>query len=399
MTADNFTAVSSGISSQLVLTQETLNGSGTYGLCVSTTSPTPPWRPFEFKSESLALKKTTVQGQGLHAGGLFDRASRRVLTNYDAGGTISLDLPNRNLHMLLQHMTGSPQSTVTGITGSNISIPVQLGTTGAYASYHSPGNTGGMSLNIQKGVPTVDATGTTIEPFTYTGAKISDWEISCEVGAIVQLALTIDARNECGGGSTNGDLVQTTVPSLVAFSEAGLQGTATSGAFTDPLSVFHFRQGTLFQPTGFAVSAGKLTYTQGSALANIKSASFKETKSFDSARYFIGSAGFKAEQIENNFRSLTGSMVAEFLSAETYYNAFATDSTTSLQLQFIGGQAGTAGSNSDTLIITFPNIKLDGESPQIGGPGVVTENVAFTGLDDNATVPYQIQYFSSDSAL
>src|SRR5580765_3522800 len=91
-------ALGSGIASQLVYQDEV-----TYGVAPSLASAI----PLEFKSETLELKKTTVQGQGLHGGGLYDRAGRRVLTNYDAGGGISLDLQTRRLNKLLFAMLGS----------------------------------------------------------------------------------------------------------------------------------------------------------------------------------------------------------------------------------------------------------------------------------------------------
>jgi hypothetical protein len=389
-----YTQTASGISSQLVYAQEALDASGTWGVvptAIVAGGVTNTAVPLEFKSETLALKKTTVVGQGLHAGGLFDRSSRRVLTNYDAGGSISFDLPNRNLLQLLMHMTGSPNTTYTGTT--TLYTPAQIASSGAYQSYHTPGSTYGMSLVWQKGVPTADAAGSVVvEPFTYVGCKISEWEISVQSGAIAQTQFTIDARNELAGAPTNnGDPLNTVTPALVSFSESNISST------TDPLNVFHFKEATLIVGGTVSMTNGVLA-TNGSAGANIKSASMKETHALDTTRYFLGSNGFKAEQIENGFRQLTGSFVAEFLSAETYYNAFAADTTTCLQLKFIGNTAGTSGTNTDTLVITFPSVKLDGESPMVGGPGVVTENVAFTAFDDNLTCPYQINYISSDAS-
>jgi Phage tail tube protein len=419
MTVNAYSTVGSGISAQLMYCLEAFDGSGTWGVFPTATTPIGVWRPLEFKSETLALKKTTVQGQGLHAGGLFDRLSRRVLTNYDAGGTVSFDLPNRNLNAILQAMTGSPNSTVVGLDTANvIYTPTQLtpgGTSsvpyvyttgtgsGAYVSFHSPGSTAGISMTWQKGVPTANVPGSTvIEPFSYVGVKISDWEISVETGALVQASLTLDARCEIAGTTSIDQTLNPSVPTLQVFSETGVEGASSTNGYLDPLSVFHFREGTLYTATsgGPQLTSGVLSFSGGiSAAANIKSASFKETHALDTNRYFIGSAGFKAEQIENGFRQLTGQFVAEFLSAETYYNAFASDSTTSLQLTFVGGTAGTSGTNSDTVTIIYPNIKLNGESPTIGGPGVITESCAFVALDDNLTVPYQITYVSSDATV
>lgn len=375
-----FTVPGSGIAAQLAFLSE-----ATWGVCPSSTFAA--GRPLEFKSESLALKKTTVQGQGLHAGGLFDRLSRRVLTNYDAGGAITCDLPNRNLLYILQNMTGSPNTAVTG--ASTLYEPAQIASSGAYKSYHSPGQLQGISMSWQKGVPTITAG--TVEPFTYVGSKVTDWEISVETGAIAQLSLTLDSRNELGG-TGNSDPLNTAVPTLGTFTETGVN------TATDPLSVFHFREATVYSGGSPALGSGILTLSGSSALGYVKTCSMKETHALDTSRYFLGNNGFKSEQIENGFRSLTGAMTVEFLSSESLYEAFSADTTTTLQLAFVGGVAGTSGANDDTLIITFPNIKLDGESPMVGGPAVVTQSVTFTALDDQSTAPYQIEYISSDSA-
>lgn len=371
--------VGSGISSQLLYLPEStwgVNPSGTFA----------SGRPLEFKSESLELKKTTVQGQGLHAGGLVDRLGRRVLTNYDVNGSITVDLPTRNLNLLLQNMTGSKNAPQT----STIFAPTQITTSGVYTSYHSPGNTFGQSLAFQKGVPTVDAV---VEPFTYVGCKINDWEISVSTGAIAQLTLSIDGRNELGG-SGNGDPLNGSVPTLGAWP-------APEFATGENLNVFHFRQATLFSggtPT-LTGSAGSqiLTLASATALGNVTTASVKETHSIDTSRYFLNGNGFKSEQIENGFRQITGAFDIEWLSNETMYSAFAADTTTSLQLSFVGPVIGTSGSNTQLLTLTVPNIKLDGESPKVGGPGIVSESVSFTALDDESTASYQIKYQSTDA--
>lgn len=78
------------------------------------------------------------------------------------------------------------------------------------------------------------------------------------------------------------------------------------------------------------------------------------------------------------------------------YNAFAADTTTSLQLTFVGPTVSTSNYLFDVLI---PNIKLDGESPKAPGPAVITQSVSFTGSDDETTQPIQITYQSEDTAI
>jgi hypothetical protein len=356
-------AIGSGIASQLVYQDEV-----TYGVAPSFASAI----PLEFKSETLELKKTTVQGQGLHGGGLYDRAGRRVLTNYDAGGGISLDLQTRRLNKLLFAMLGS--------YGQSLATLTQIGTTTVQKAVHAPGNLGGHSLSFQKGIPTTDGT---VMPFTYVGCKISDWTISVATGALASLDLTVDGRNELGGAG-NADPLNGSVPTLATF-------TTTPG-----MDIFHFREANLLTGTP-STTTGVTSLAGATTLANIKDASIKHTLAFDDTRYFLGGGGFAAEPIENGFRSITGSFTAEWLSAATMYNAFAGDTALALELKFTGPTVGTSGGAPELLDILIPNIKLDAESPKAGGPALVTQAVAWTGLDDEVNNQIQITYQSLDT--
>lgn len=356
-------AIGSGIASQLVYQDES-----SYGVAPSLASAI----PLEFKSETLELKKTTVQGQGLHAGGLYDRAGRRVLTNYDAGGGISLDLQTRHLNKLLFAMLGS--------YGQSLATLTQIGTTGVQKAVHAPGNVGGHSLCFQKGVPAVDGT---VLPFTYVGCKISDWTIAVSSGALASLDLTVDGRNELGGAG-NGDPLNGSVPTLATW------------ATTPGMDLFHFREANLLTGTP-STTSGVTSLSGATTLANIKDASFKHTLAFDDTRYFLGGGGFAAEPIENGFRSVTGSFTAEWLSAATMYNAFAADTALAIELKFTGPTVGTSGGASELLDILIPNIRLDAESPKVGGPALVMQAVAFTGLDDEVNNQIQFTYQTLDT--
>jgi hypothetical protein len=368
-----YPAVASGLGTQVVANDE-----GTFGVAANLASG----RSYEIKSETLELKKTTVQGEGLAAGRVYDRSKRRVLTNYDVNGAVILDLPTRQLAFWLSYMFGS--------WGQALATPTQIGSTGIYQSIHQGlgGSqlTGGMlghSFSIQKGVAAAD--NGAILPVTEVGCKLSDWEIKCSVGQIAEMTLTLDGRNELAG-SGNGDPLNGSVPSLATF------GVPTSGLGE---SLFHFRQATLY--TGF-------TYTYGSgqiarctnnayAAAQIKDIDIKHSVKYDTSRFFLGSNGYKSEQIENAFRMMTGTFTAEWQSSEAWYNAFANDTPTSLELTFVGA---TVGASNYLLDVIIPNIRLDGESPKVPGPAVVTQSVSFTGLDDETTCPIQAIYQSED---
>ena len=436
--------VGSGLDSQIVVKDE-----ATYGIAPALTSGIDS---FEFKSETMELKKTTVEGEGLAPGRVYRRTKRRVLTNYDVTGDINMELPTRNLGYWLRYMLGDFADT-----------PQQMGTTGVYQTVFQPVSTQfGHSFTLQKGVPTAD--NATVEPFTYVGNKLSGWEIGASVGAIATLTLHLDGRNELAGAG-NGDPLNGSVPGLATWNgPTNLLG----------MSVFHFREATLFTggtptlgggitlsppavpasgtpqanatgqnvwvtTTGGTVTAVTvtgpgapaplvangsillppncsitLTYSApptwtwkqaivslaGEAAAgNVKDVTVSGSYSLDASRIFVGTNGFKAQQIENGYRALSGSFTVEWLSSQAFYNAFAADTTNSLQLTFTGAIGGTSGANTYLLDIIIPNIKFEGESPKVPGPAVVTQAMNFTGYDDETTVPIQITYQSEDTSF
>lgn len=360
-------SVGAGLDAQLVATAE-----GTYGVAPSLASA----RSYEFKSETLELKKTTVTGEGLAAGKVYMRTKRRVLTNYEVSGNIVMELPTRQLAFWLQFMLGS--------FGQANATPTQIATSGIYKSIHQPGGFTGHSFCVQKGVPTAD--NATVEPFTYVGMKLSGWEMKVSTGAIAELTLNATGRNELAGAG-NSDPLNASVPALATF------GTVTSGL---GYSLFHFREATLYQGGTPTLTSGVVSLSGATAVANVREATIKHDFKMDDKRYFLGNNGFKAEPIENGYRNISGTMVAEWFSSEALYNAFSADTTTSLQLTFTGPSVSTSNYLLDIII---PNVKFDGESPKVSGPDVVTQSVPFTGYDDETTTPIQITYQSEDSAI
>lgn len=360
--------VGSGLAAQLVVKDE-----ATFGVAPSLASGADS---FEIKSETLELKKTAVMADGLAAGKVYERTKRRVVTNYDVNGEISMDGPTRNLGFWLRYMVGDFTET-----------PTQISTSGVYKTVFQPkSNLFGHSFTAQKGVPAIDAT---VEPFTYVGCKLTSWQIGIATGGLMSLTLNVDGRNELAG-SGNGDPLNGSVPALATFA------TPTTGR---GLENFHFREATLFSGGTPTLSTGVVSLVGATALGNVKDVTVKQEIGFDTNRVFVGGAGFKSEQIENAFRKLAGSFLIEWLSSEAIYNAYANDTTTSLQLTFTGPIAGTSGTNTLLLDVIIPNIKLEGESPKIGGPAVLTQTANFSGFDDEVTTPLQITYQSEDSTF
>jgi len=318
-----------------------------------------PSRSFEFESETLQLKKTIVQGQGLRAGVKFDRAARRSFTTRDVSGGFTMDLPTKGGGILLKNMLGS------------VATAVQQGATAAWTQNHQPGTLNGLSMTVQKGVME-EATGT-IVPFTYNGVKVVDWTIACKVGDIVSLQLNLDAWNE----------VTTTALAATAY-------IAQSG-------VFNFTQGILSMGGSPTTTGGVVSVSGGTAVSSVTASSIKGTNKISQARYFFGSSGIKAEQIENGYPTLTGQLDAEFVTQAAMYTAFSTDAPLTLELKFTGPVI--AGQYNYALDIIIPRLYLDGESPKVSGPDVVKQTCGFTALDDQINPVVQIGYTTTDQAV
>lgn len=322
-------------------------------------------------SDGLELKKTAKQSTGIFAGKLYPRTARRVVTEWTAGGPVVMDLPARGLNDWLFPMFGSYGQTLATLT--------QDASTGAYTAVHNGGVLDGHSFAMQKGVPAVNGT---VEPFTYVGCKLSEWEISFAPGEIGKLNLTVEARNELAGGG-NSDPLNGSVPGLVTY-------VAPVGG------VFHFLEAQIFTGGTLSTTSGNTTVSGATLAGNIKSGSVKQSVPLDLDRFFAGQAGFKSDQLQNALRAISGQFVIEWLSSEAQYNAFAADTPTAFQLQFLGGPIGS-GSDHSSLTILVSNIFLEGESPKITGPEVLTQTVTYTGLDDDTNNVIQATYWTLDT--
>lgn len=362
--------VNSGIGAQIVAMLET-----TYGVAPTLTGSS--LMSLEFDSETLELKKNVTQGKGLHAGGVFNRGSRRKLNTYETAGGITLDLPTRQINQLLMAMTGSKGNAASAL------VALGGGTTGVQKAVHAPGTLKGTSLTIQKGVPSVD--GSAPSPFTYVGQKVSDWTITVALNAMVKLALNFNGRNELAGAG-NGDPLNGSVPALATFAPPSTQN-----------DVFFFRGASVYSGGTVTTTSGVSTVTGQTLVGNCRSADVKETFKYDTARYFLGSNGFKTEPIENDYRDITGNLEVEWLNSAAMYNAFSSDTPTSLLITLQGVNIGTGTPVPEELDILIPQIFLEGEPPKVGGPGVVVQKIPFTGLDDGTNNPIQITYITLDT--
>lgn len=304
-----------GIDSQFGMVDET-----TYGTPVTVT------RFLEMRSADVSQEIETIVSEGLRAG-RFNQARSGIYARWkkQATGTVEFDVQNKGFGLLLKHMLG-------GIATTG---PVD---TSAYTHTASVASLVGdyFTCQISRGV----------QPHTYHGCKVAEWEMSAEVGGLLALSVTIDAEEE----DTSTGLATASYPTgLVPFSF--LDGSLTVGGTTTHVRSF--------------------TLSGNNNLAN--------------ERHFIRASGLKKEPIDQG-REYTGEFELEY-EDQTMYNRFLNATEAALVLTFTGGVI--SGASNYTLTINAPLIRFDGSTPGVDGPDIISMTAPFVVLDDSMTIAYK----------
>jgi hypothetical protein len=360
-------AAQSGLATQMTAPVDEV----TYGVVPAALAATTKFSAFT--GETMRGTKTAVQGIGLLANRQFPQAARRVVAEWTAGGGVNMDLPARGLQQWLFPMFGSKGQAASALT--------QDASTGAYKAVHAPGFKAGKSYCFQKGMPAADTSA--VEPFTYTGGKCTEWELSAQRAQIAQLATTWDARNELAGAG-NSDPLNGSVPGLVSYVAPPAGG------------VFHFAQSQIFTGGTCTTTSGVTSVASPVAAGNVLSFTVKMTTPLNTTRYFAGKAGFKDDQLDNALSMVSVTLVVEWLSSQARYNAYAADTPTPVELQFVGPAIGT-GSDFSTFSLLIPDMFIDEAPVNVGGPEVVSVTYPLTGLDDGTNNVIQATYWTLDS--
>jgi hypothetical protein len=318
---------------------------------------------YEFLSESLAFNPTWLDGQGLKSGQAFNRASRTVVSQKQSSGDISME-----------HTSGEAANAVADsmgfwwkyALGSSVTTPtLVLGT--AFKQVHTPGSKAGQFFTCQVGRPQIS--GTTVQPFTYTGCKATDWQFSCNDNQIAQLDITVDARDEQTG---------------VALAAA---------SYPTPNGLFSFANATNFKIGGTASTAsGETSISGGTAIGSlVTGVTISGSNPMNTTRFGLGNAGLKGEPIENAIPTITGTLTTEFFSRTELYDVFKTAGTTALQLDFSkfdanGNDANgvAAGPNPFLLSFIFPAVKFKTGATNVNGPDILAQNIGFQAYDDGS---------------
>lgn len=342
--------IGSGLASQIGIVKESVFNTP---VAVTTFTPT--------LTETLLTRPVFAIDYGLQAGKLIPDAARSVKVFEDAGGDVTFNVASKNFGRWLQASMGSSPTAT------------QIGSTGVWTQIHNVGSTDGTSWTIQKGVASVDGT---VNPFTYSGCKVTAVELSCAPQGLVMFKPTIDAAQ-----------VQPTGASAL-----GLQ-TASYAADQN----FGFNNCTVQQFTAMTVVSGAWTPTSPVSMGVVRNISCKwgQPKKVDRAQ--AGSL-IKAEQLMNNWQLPTGQIDIDYAS-NALYTLHEAGTVFGVFVSITGAIIGSAASVA-TINIVMPAIRLEqGSSPQTSGPDVVTVSYPYTALGDGTNGALQIVTLSTDSAV
>jgi len=304
---------------------------------------TAPDRFYPFVDESIKRQNRVLQSQGLRGGYLPRGGGRRVFTGHSSAGDVSLEVSSKGFSRIFQWILGGAPTIV------------QQGATTAYMHTHSMGSLVGKSANVQKQLK--DAASTPVGTFTNRGVKVTNAEFNIVTDGILALKLGLDGREE-----------RSDVAAVAA------------SYVTDNL--FHFQQATLT--------------VAGASQTQVASASVKIDNNLNVDRRHLGNTGLKSEQVDDGFRMVSGSFNADFDST-TLYALYAADTAAALVLEFTGPLI--ASTFFEKLTITVPEVHLTGDTPTVGGPGLITYDLPFEAAFDGTLSPITLALTTTDVAV
>ena len=323
-------AIRSGISTQLGIAQET-----TWGTYVA------PDHWYEFANEGLKQTIDRLESKGLRSNNRVLRTDRWAAGKVAPAGPIEFEVLNKSFGLLFKHMLGAAAIVADG-TG--------------WKQTFTFGDPYGLGLSVQVG--RTDVSGT-VQPYTYTGCKIDQWELSNSVDNILNLKATLEAQNEA---------------TATALASASYPATA---------ELFYFTQGSI---------------TLAGSAFDVTQWSVQDTIGHKKDRYFISATNptLRREPIINAFSQPQGSLTAEFTDL-TAYNRFINGTVATVVLTYATTTTYDTG-KTFRCIITLQSCRFDGETPNVSSADVNMISLPFKVLYNGVDSPIKVEYFSSDTA-
>lgn len=302
-----------------------------------------PNRFYEFTSEGLNLSRGFIVSQQLRAGRMYPSATRRSATTRSASGPVVFEVPTAGLGPWLNLIHGE---TVT---------PAKEGATVMYKQIHNIGTTDpfGKSVTLQVGRPN---TAGTVDPYSFPGSIASAIEFSMQTGGLMSCTGTMDNRNEI------------TAEALGAAN------------YPTGLESYNFTQAKV------KVAGVEVTECRGFTLTL--------NGPRDTSRFYLG-AELKAVPLTNAYNGAAMSLNVDY-GGNTLYNFFAKAETPSVEI-IVQGAAVEAIKKELKFVCAAAG--LDGDSPNVAGPGIVAQTIPVVVLDNGTNPPVVATYVSADVTL
>lgn len=330
------------------------------GIKAETTYGTPVTvdRHVEFLTESFDVKSEFSLGAGLKVGSRTPRASRRVLTQTGAEGSLGMEAPTKGLGIFLKAILGTVTTT--------------LVETGVYQQVHTPLTSDPVpSFTIQKGVPPIG--GGSTHAMTMPGCVCKSLELSAKAGDPVEIST---------------DWIGAEVRTNISYA------TPVYPSDLDILSFVHgaiVLGGTLTAPTTTALAS-----STASAAANVMDVKVKIESGVDDGGRALGGAGAITRKPVLGKLGISGQMTIEYTD-NTLRDAALAGTTMALVLTFthpdlIGATA------RPVLQVVVPAIVFEPKIPQASDGKAISVAFDFTGLDDETSAaPIWVVYRSADT--
>lgn len=268
-----------------------------------------------FKSETMGISRNLFQSDMINP---YRSVVGLGEGNKAVAGNFVTDLLPEGMEVLWRHLLGNPTPVT---TGSGPYTHVMKGAAG-YAE----------GLSIEKGFTNIN------EYFKYTGCRINSMTLNLVQEGFHEITWDFLGKNE------------------TTAADSQITGTATtpsSNGFTGYQCVVAIK------------GADEVSYTD---ISNVVSGSMTINNNIETDGYVLGNA-FRASAVYGR-RDIAGDFSIFFEDLDLYDTYFVTGAEASLKFTF------TNTPLNDILVVTFPRVKLGGESPKIADQGGI--NIPFT---------------------
>jgi hypothetical protein len=297
---------------------------------------------FEFTEEGVSGSYERIQSEGMRAGAKVLRSDRWVPNPKGAGGDLTMEVLDQGFDFWLKHMLGA---VATGTPA--------LGVTPYTATL---GPIDGQSFSQQIARP--DSNGV-VQPFTYSGGKVAEWELSNETDGVLMLTLSQDFASEhVPDGTESGALVLAT-------------------------------------PT-YPVGAKLLTFVKGTVQVGgtdfaVTNVSLKGNNGLKVDRYGMRGANSttKREPREEAMREYSLALTGEFEDTthiQRVAAAIASDAHATVSLLWEG--VAVAGGGIPSLEVTIPTARFDEGPVNVGGSEMIEQALKAMVLDEDLQIVY-----------